>query len=390
MSPTCTPRRSRASPTCRGCSSGRPGARPRTSRMGRSTRSRTTTSRAARGPCGSRRRPSSSGSAADPDRCSRSIGRRTAAAITPSSIRATASVSHDDIPIDARRIPAYFQRAMTDPSHDGLIRLRLRDHVVSAYAASEGWPIVEADDSFQLLAGVSRGTRAILVGPRHLIELNMERIARAVYSGASRRRRRRDLTRRSSCLAAHYGFGSSPYRRIRVRSCSRLILSRCAARVWFPFVRSSACTSSACSCSQSEKSSMTGGAGASASARASGTGARRQQAAQFGRADGLLVTEDHQPLGEILELPHVAGPAMGAQAGERLRREPARRRRPQVARRSGRGTARPAARCPRAGRAAAGDAMGTTWRRKNRSSRKRPSLHFVGEVPVRRGDRRGR
>jgi hypothetical protein len=95
------------------------------------------------------------------------------------------SVSHDEIPIDARKIPAYFQRAMTVSSHDGLIRLRLRDHVVSAYATSEGWPIVEADDSFQLLGGVSRGTRAILVGPRHLIELNMERIARAVYSGAS-------------------------------------------------------------------------------------------------------------------------------------------------------------------------------------------------------------
>ena len=95
------------------------------------------------------------------------------------------SVSHDDIPIDARKIPAYFQRAMTEQSHDGLIRLRLRDHIVSAYARSEGWPIVEVDDSFQLLAGVSRGTRAILVGPRHLIELNMERIARAVYSGES-------------------------------------------------------------------------------------------------------------------------------------------------------------------------------------------------------------
>ena len=62
---------------------------------------------------------------------------------------------------------------------------RLRDHVVSAYATSEGWPIVETDESFQLLAGVSRGTRAILVGPHHLIELNMERIARAVYSGGS-------------------------------------------------------------------------------------------------------------------------------------------------------------------------------------------------------------
>jgi hypothetical protein len=95
------------------------------------------------------------------------------------------SVSHDDIPIDARKIPAYFQRAMTSQSQDGLIRLRLRDHIVSAYASSEGWPIIEADDSFQLLAGVSRGTRAILVGPHHLIELNMARIARAVYSGAS-------------------------------------------------------------------------------------------------------------------------------------------------------------------------------------------------------------
>ena len=48
------------------------------------------------------------------------------------------SVSHDDIPIDARRIPAYFQRAMTEQSHDGLIRLRLRDHVVSAYAGERG------------------------------------------------------------------------------------------------------------------------------------------------------------------------------------------------------------------------------------------------------------
>ena len=74
---------------------------------------------------------------------------------------------------------------MTEQSHDGLIRLRLRDHVVSAYATSEGWPIVETDESFQLLAGVSYGTRAILVGPRQLIELNMERIARAVYSGES-------------------------------------------------------------------------------------------------------------------------------------------------------------------------------------------------------------
>jgi hypothetical protein len=95
------------------------------------------------------------------------------------------SVSHDDIPIDARKIPAYFQRAMTEHSHDGLIRLRLRDRVISAYATSEGWPIVETDDSFQLLAGVSYGTRTILVGPRHLIELNMQPIARAVYSGAS-------------------------------------------------------------------------------------------------------------------------------------------------------------------------------------------------------------
>ena len=95
------------------------------------------------------------------------------------------SVSHDDIPIDARKIPAYFRRAMTEQSQDGLIRLRLRDHVVSAYATSEGWPIVETDDSFQVLAGVSHGTRAILVGPHHLIELNMDRIARAVYSGGS-------------------------------------------------------------------------------------------------------------------------------------------------------------------------------------------------------------
>jgi hypothetical protein len=93
------------------------------------------------------------------------------------------SVSHDDIPIDARRIPAYFQRAMTEASHDGLIRLRLRDGVVSAFGGRDGWPIVEADGSFQLLAGFSRGARAILVGPHHLVELNMERIARAVYSG---------------------------------------------------------------------------------------------------------------------------------------------------------------------------------------------------------------
>ena len=95
------------------------------------------------------------------------------------------SISHDDIAIDARRIPAYFQRAMTEQSHDGLIRLRLRDGVVSAYATGEGWPIVEADDSFQLLAGVSYGTRAILVGPHHLVEFNMDLIARAVFSGRS-------------------------------------------------------------------------------------------------------------------------------------------------------------------------------------------------------------
>ena len=52
-------------------------------------------------------------------------------------------------------------------------------------ATSEGWPIVQTDDSFELLAGISYGTRTILVGPRHLIELNMEQIAGAVYSGAS-------------------------------------------------------------------------------------------------------------------------------------------------------------------------------------------------------------
>ena len=74
---------------------------------------------------------------------------------------------------------------MTEQSRDGLIRLRLRDHVVSAYAAREGWPIVEADGSFQLLAGIAYGTRAILVGPHHLIEINMERVARAVYCGQS-------------------------------------------------------------------------------------------------------------------------------------------------------------------------------------------------------------
>src|SRR5262249_25095953 len=87
------------------------------------------------------------------------------------------TVSHDDIPIDARRLPAYFRRAMTDESHDGLIRLRLRDNVIRAYAGSDGWPLAEVDDSFQFLAGVARGTRAILVGPRHLLELNMDAIA---------------------------------------------------------------------------------------------------------------------------------------------------------------------------------------------------------------------
>jgi hypothetical protein len=108
-------------------------------------------------------------------------GRRHHSVVDPRN----STVSHDDVPIDARRIPAYFQRAMTEQSQDGLIRLRLRDRVVSAYAASEGWPIVETDDSFQLLAGVSYGTRTVLVGPHHLIELNMEQIARAVYSGGS-------------------------------------------------------------------------------------------------------------------------------------------------------------------------------------------------------------
>jgi hypothetical protein len=93
------------------------------------------------------------------------------------------SVSHDELPVDARRVPAYFRRAMSQQGHDGLIRLRLRQNVIQAYAGSDGWPIVEVDDSFQLLAGVARGTRAILIGPHHLIELNMDLIARAVYSG---------------------------------------------------------------------------------------------------------------------------------------------------------------------------------------------------------------
>ena len=152
--PTCTHRRSRASPTCRDCFSGRPAARPAYVADGTLySSSRTTTSRADRGPCGCRRRPSSSGSAADLGPLL-SIdwsedGRRHHTVVDPRN----GSVSHDDIPIDARRIPAYFQRAMTEQSHDGLIRLRLRDHVVSAYATSEGWPIVETDDSFQLLAG---------------------------------------------------------------------------------------------------------------------------------------------------------------------------------------------------------------------------------------------
>ena len=74
---------------------------------------------------------------------------------------------------------------MTERSRDGLIRLRLRDHIVSAYATNEGWPIVEVDDSFELLAGIAYGSRAILVGPHHLVEINMERVARAVYSGQS-------------------------------------------------------------------------------------------------------------------------------------------------------------------------------------------------------------
>jgi hypothetical protein len=42
-----------------------------------------------------------------------------------------------------------------------------------------------------LLAGVSRSGRAILVGPHDLIELNLERIARAVYSGATPPSRRK-------------------------------------------------------------------------------------------------------------------------------------------------------------------------------------------------------
>jgi hypothetical protein len=93
------------------------------------------------------------------------------------------SLSHDEFPIDARRLPAYFRRAMIYQAHDGLIRLRLRDKVIQAYAGADGWPIAEVDDSFQLLGGASHGTRAILIGPRYLLELNMDVIARAVYSG---------------------------------------------------------------------------------------------------------------------------------------------------------------------------------------------------------------
>jgi hypothetical protein len=93
------------------------------------------------------------------------------------------SVSHDEVPVDARKLPAYFRRAMMYQAHDGLIRLRLRDKVIQAYAGTDGWPIAEVDDSFQLLGGAVAGTRAVLVGPHHLIELNMDKIARAVYSG---------------------------------------------------------------------------------------------------------------------------------------------------------------------------------------------------------------
>jgi hypothetical protein len=40
------------------------------------------------------------------------------------------------------------------------------------------------DGSFQMLAGVPRRSRTILVGPHEILELNMERIARHVYWNA--------------------------------------------------------------------------------------------------------------------------------------------------------------------------------------------------------------
>ena len=95
------------------------------------------------------------------------------------------SISHDDLPIDARTIPAYFQlgddravarradpAAAPRPCRVGLCGERgLADRRGRRFVPAPGGDGVwHARDSGR---------------PRHLIEVNMERVARAVYPGQS-------------------------------------------------------------------------------------------------------------------------------------------------------------------------------------------------------------
>jgi hypothetical protein len=108
-------------------------------------------------------------------------GRRHHLAIDPESGSALA----DELPVDGRGLYAYLRRGVSLAQQDAWVRLRLRSGRIEAYSGSPGEPLVmPVDPSFQLLAGVPRKSRTILIGPQELLELNMERIARHVYWNA--------------------------------------------------------------------------------------------------------------------------------------------------------------------------------------------------------------
>jgi hypothetical protein len=108
-------------------------------------------------------------------------GRRHHMAIDPESGSALA----DELPVDGRGLYAYLRRGVGLAQQDAWVRLRLRSGRIEAYSGSPGEPLVmPVDPSFQMLAGVPRKSRTILIGPQEILELNMERIARYVYWNA--------------------------------------------------------------------------------------------------------------------------------------------------------------------------------------------------------------
>jgi hypothetical protein len=108
-------------------------------------------------------------------------GRRHHIAIDPDS----GSVLVDEFPIDGRTLYAYLRRGLGYAQQDAWVRLRLKSGRIEAFSGAPGDPLVmPLDGSFQMLAGVPRRSRTILVGPHEILELNMERIARHVYWNA--------------------------------------------------------------------------------------------------------------------------------------------------------------------------------------------------------------